>query len=174
MNLTDEQKQLIRESFKDNPSLIGLTRKVFDNDELDGRSKEGRAVKKYLSQLNLDYQTTAWDKQDDINLTEEQIDFIKAQAENGLSAFQISEILFPDINVKRLSKHHLCVLEFLREYSPHLFTKVKLGLIKNIYPKIISTTISKINEYCQEKKRRKTKQRRARMCRIFKEKTVIS
>lgn len=151
MKLTDEQKQLIRDSFKDNPSLIGLTRKVFDNENLDGRSKEGRAVKKYLSQLNLDYETTAWDKQDDISLTEEQIDFIKAQAENGLSAFQISEILFPDINVKRLSKHHLCVLEFLREYEPAFVHESETGVNKEyIPPKIISTTISKINEYCQE------------------------
>ena len=151
MELTDEQKELIRESFKSNPSLISLTRQVFQNEELDGRSKEGRAVKKYLSQLNLDYETTAWSKQDDVSLTEEQIDFIKAQAELGLSAFQISEILFPDVSVKRLSKHHLSVLEFLREYEPAFVHESETGVNREyIPPKIISTTISKINEHCQE------------------------
>lgn len=151
MKLTDLQKNFIRENFKDNPSLISLTREAFGDQELDGRSKEGRAVKRYLSQLNLEYETTAWEKQADVELTDQQIDFIKTQAENGLSAFQISEILFPDINVKRLSKNHLCVLEFLREYEPAFVHDSETGVNKDyIPPKIIPTTIAKINEHCQE------------------------
>ena len=51
-------------------------------------------------------------------LNEQQTDFIKAQAQNGLSAFQIAEILFPEGNVRRLCKEHLTVLEFLRQYEP--------------------------------------------------------
>ena len=77
MKLTDLQKNFIRENFKDNPSLISLTREAFGDQELDGRSKEGRAVKRYLSQLNLEYETTAWEKQADVELTDQQIDFIK-------------------------------------------------------------------------------------------------
>ena len=44
MKLTEEQKQTIRENFKETPDLLELTRIVFQNQDIDGRSKEGRAV----------------------------------------------------------------------------------------------------------------------------------
>ena len=49
MKLSDEQKQTIRDNFKDNPNLLDLTRLVFKNEEIDGRSKEGRAVREFLA-----------------------------------------------------------------------------------------------------------------------------
>ena len=48
MKLNDEQKTLVQENYKDFPDLIELTRMVFEDDSLDGRTKEGRAVRKFL------------------------------------------------------------------------------------------------------------------------------
>ena len=47
INLTQEQKDLILESFKNDPNIINITKIVFDDESLDGRSKEGRAVTKF-------------------------------------------------------------------------------------------------------------------------------
>lgn len=148
MDLSKEQTDFLIKEFKENPSLIDLTRRLFGDPDLDGRTKEGRAVRKFLASQNLEYETSAWEKMEDIDLTEAQEDFIKAQAENGLSAFQISEILFPDVTVKRFSKHHVAVLEFLREYEPN-FVHESESAINRQYrpPKILKASIDKINEF---------------------------
>ena len=99
MNLSEEQKQIIRENFKETPDLLELTRLVFQNDSIDGRSREGRAVREFLSEEKLEYQTRFREKVEDIELTEQQVEFIKVQAQNGLSAFQIAEILFPEVTI---------------------------------------------------------------------------
>ena len=45
MGLTEEQKQFLRENASRIPNLIDLTRECFKSDSLDGRSKEGMAVR---------------------------------------------------------------------------------------------------------------------------------
>jgi hypothetical protein len=149
MKLNKDQRQKIRDNFKDTPNLIDLTRIVFEDDSLDGRSKEGRAVKKFLAEQSLDYKTTKWDKVEDIELTDSQIEFTKQQAKNGLSAFQISEMLWPEISVKRFSKQHVAVLDFLREYEP-AYVHDSESAVNRVYaaPKLISTGITKVNEFC--------------------------
>lgn len=148
MELSEEQKEFLVTNFKENPSLIDLTRRLFGDPDLDGRTKEGRAVREFLSSQNLEYETSAWEKMEDIDLTEAQVDFIKSQAENGLSAFQISEILFPDVSVKRFSKQHLCVLDFLREYEPNFVHESETAINKDYNsPRTQSVAIDKINEF---------------------------
>jgi len=148
MDLSEEQKEFLISNFKENPSLIDLTRRLFGDPDLDGRTKEGRAVRKFLASQNLEYETSAWEKVDDIDLTEAQIDFIKAQASNGLSAFQIAEILFPDISIKRFSKHHVCVLDFLRENEPGFVHESETAINKEYQPpKDVPSAMDKINEF---------------------------
>ena len=146
--LTEEQKQFIRENFKSNPNLLDLTRLVFNNENIDGRSKEGRAVREFLSKENLDYKTTLREKVPDIELNDQQVEFIKAQAQNGLSAFQISEILFPDLNIKRFCKEHMTIVEFLREYEPAFVHETETAINKTYNPpKVFSTGLKKINTF---------------------------
>ena len=54
MELTEDQQNFVTENFHKIPDLIELTRAVFKDGTIDGRSKEGRAVRKYLadSQIN--------------------------------------------------------------------------------------------------------------------------
>lgn len=148
MKLTEDQKNFIRENFKSTPNLLDLTRKLFKNPEIDGRSREGRAVRKFLAEENLEYQTTAKEKLPDILLNEQQTDFIKAQAQNGLSAFQIAEILFPEGNIRRLCKEHLTVLEFLRQYEPAYVHDSETAVNRSYNPpKLIITCVKKVNMY---------------------------
>ena len=148
MKLSEEQKQFIRDNFKSNPNLLELTRQVFEDPNIDGRSKEGRAVREFLAEENLEYKTTKREKVPDIQLTDEQIEFIKAQAQNNLSAYQIAEILFPDVNVKRFCKEHMTIVEFLREYEPAYVHETETALNKTYNPpKIFSTALKKINAF---------------------------
>ena len=53
--LTEEQKQLINSSFSNgsSPDLSELTQLIFNNPNLDGRSREGRLIKEYISEFQL-------------------------------------------------------------------------------------------------------------------------
>ena len=148
MNLSEEQKQFIRDNFKSNPNLLDLTRQVFEDPNIDGRSKEGRAVRAFLAEEKLEYKTTKREKVPDIELTDEQVEFIKAQAQNNLSAYQIAEILFPDINIKRFCKEHMTIVEFLREYEPAYVHETETAINRSYNPpKIFSTALKKINTF---------------------------
>jgi len=148
MNLNEDQKHFLRENFSKTPNLAELTQALFTDSTLDGRTKEGRAVRAFLAEEELEYVTTAWEKVDDIELSEEQVSFVKAQAKNGLSAFQISEILYPSLDVKRFSKEHMSVLDFLREYEP-AYVHDSESAVNRAYnpPKLFSTALKKVNDY---------------------------
>ena len=45
MTLTDLQKQLVIDTYKSTSDLNEITRRVFDNNSIDGRSKEGRLIR---------------------------------------------------------------------------------------------------------------------------------
>ena len=57
---------------------------VFEDETLDGEQKEGRAVRDFLASRSLDYETTAWEKVKEVDLSEREIEFIKAQAEKWI------------------------------------------------------------------------------------------
>ena len=72
INLTEEQKSFIDENFHKIPDLIELTRAVFKDGTIDGRSKEGRAVRQYLGDNNVKYKTTKKQQVKPIILNDEQ------------------------------------------------------------------------------------------------------
>jgi hypothetical protein len=76
MKLTQEQKDFIVENKDTITDLIELTRATFSDDTLDGRTKEGRAVRKFLVQENIGFNTTQHEKKEDIKFNEEQEQFI--------------------------------------------------------------------------------------------------
>ena len=60
MDLSEEQKQFLRENASKIPDLINLTKQCFDDESLDGRSKEGRAVRKFLVESSIDFKTNSF------------------------------------------------------------------------------------------------------------------
>ena len=54
MNLNEDQKQFLRDNFSTTPNLSELTKKLFNDDKLDGRTKEGRAVRAFLAEEELE------------------------------------------------------------------------------------------------------------------------
>jgi len=118
MKLSEEQKEFIDQNHDTTPDLIELTRRVFNDADLDGRTKEGRAVREYLSQKGISYKTVNSPRGKKIDFTPEQKDFIVQYANEGMNSFQIAQIIFPDRVVKNLSSEQRAVVSFLKEYAP--------------------------------------------------------
>lgn len=149
-DLTDEQKEQILKEFKKNPDLMHITRTVFQNEAIDGRSKEGRAVRNFLAKQNKDYNTSFVPKVDVVDLTKEQKEFLMSDnIERGMNALEIARLAFKDRAVATLSMKHRTVVDFLKTYRPEIVddneivTKEKWAA-----PKAISRIISKVNAFC--------------------------
>ena len=65
IELTEEQKEEILKNFKKDPNIINITKIVFNDEKLDGRSKEGRTVTKFLAENGLKTKTTKHEKVED-------------------------------------------------------------------------------------------------------------
>jgi len=122
MELTEEQKTCIEENHAIMPDLIQLTRKVFNNNSLDGRTKEGRAVREHLSHKGIAYKTVNTPRGRKISFTPEQKDFIIQYANEGMNSYQIAQVIFPDKVIKNLSSEQRAVVSFLKAYSPSSIT----------------------------------------------------
>lgn len=118
MDLTKDQKLFIDENFSQLPDLIELTRAAFMDDGLDGRTKEGRAVREYLAQKDLNYKTTKAEKVKDVNLSAEQKEFVEEYANDDMNAYRIAQIIFPDKNLSPLSKETLVIADHIKQVMP--------------------------------------------------------
>jgi len=142
ITLTDAQKEFALQMFQDDPNIINITKKVFEDESLDGRSKEGRAVSKFLAENGLRAQTTKRAKSDDVELSEEQIEKIEEMEGEGFNTSQIADVLF-NKEVKRLSNEWRAVNEVLGQEK-----EVVEGQPSSTYasPQAISRIIKKIND----------------------------
>ena len=68
MRLSKEQKEKVLDQFKITPDLNVITQVVFNDEELDGRSKEGRAIRSFLAEQGRQYNTTKSEKKKFVNL----------------------------------------------------------------------------------------------------------
>jgi phage gpG-like protein len=118
MDLTKDQKLFSDENFSQLPDLIELTRAAFMDDGLDGRTKEGRAVREYLAQKDLNYKTTKAEKVKDVNLSAEQKEFVEEYANDDMNAYRIAQIIFPDKNLSPLSKETLVIADHIKQVMP--------------------------------------------------------
>ena len=58
MKLTSEQEDFLKEESKSTTDLNHLTKRCFDDDSLDGRSKQGRLVRAFLIEQGISFKTT--------------------------------------------------------------------------------------------------------------------
>lgn len=147
MELTQEQKDYIKTNAAKVSNLNELTQKCFRDDDLDGRTKEGRAVRKYLLENNIDYKTTRRKPQDKIELNDSQKDFIIQQAQEGLSSLEIAKLIFPQKQVKPLSNEQRTVLAHINEINPDFVPSQDSAAVSDyVPPKSPSRVLKKIND----------------------------
>ena len=147
MNLTDDQKEYIKDNVNKVTNLNELTQKCFRDDDLDGRTKEGRAVRKYLIENNIDYKTTRRKPQDKIELNDSQKEFIMQQAQEGMSSLEIAKLIFPEKRVKPLSNEQRTVLAHINEVNPDFVPSQDSAAVSDyVPPKSQSRVVKKIND----------------------------
>lgn len=115
MELTKDQKIFIDNNISVITDLIEMTRAVFMDESLDGRTKEGRAVRAYLIKKGEQFSTTKAAPAKNVKLTEEHKEFIKQYAADGMNAFQVAKIIFSNERITPLSKETTVIAEFIRD-----------------------------------------------------------
>ena len=148
MSLNDEQKQKVQEAFGKNPDLNEIVKHVFDNPQLDGRSKEGREVRKYMVAAGMKFNTARREKKEDIVFSPQQKQFIIDQANTGLSSLAIAELLFPKQEIKPLSMEQRAVFALMREINPDYNPSQDTDAVLSSYvaPKAAGRVVKKIND----------------------------
>lgn len=115
--LTEEQKLAVLQEWNnrpDNPpSLLELIRIAYPDDNFDGRTKEGRAVKSFLATRKIVADGAhVYKPKDKIELTEEHKEFITNNA-SMMSAVEIARIIFKDNKLSNLNQETRSVQEYL-------------------------------------------------------------
>jgi hypothetical protein len=122
--LTNEQQlKLLNEwnSRPDNPpSLVELVKLAFDRDDLDGRSKEGKAVKIFLASRQIkpkkshEYQAKGL-----IELTIDQKEYVSNNC-HTMTGLEMSKILFKNDELTNLSQETRSVLEYMKNIPSNI------------------------------------------------------
>ena len=140
--LTQEQKDQIMNEFRNDPNIINITRKIFDDEKLDGRSKQGRMVIKFLAENGLKVKTTKHEKAKEINLDVDQVERVIEMAEDGMNTSEIADILF-NKTVKRLSNEWRAVNSILSQKEDDAPQDQSESYVA---PQALSRIIKKIND----------------------------
>lgn len=163
--LTAQQKEFIRNN-KDKISDLGeITRSVFMDESLDGRTIEGRLVREYLIEIGQSFDTTKAAPAKEVILTEDQKSFIEGYARDGMNAFQITKIIFPDSNITPLSKETIVITEFIRDQVPEGVAEEDSARgIKYNPPCTILSAIKKINKVAGKSLNHEKLTRQEKLC----------
>jgi hypothetical protein len=153
MNLNKELQDKILDAWnstKDEPpSLMELTELCFGKG-VDGRSKEGRAIKDFLASRNLrarasdEYQAKGL-----LNLTKDQEEFIDNNLSN-MKAMEIARVMYKNDQLTNLSQETRTVAEYIKTNSRGIDPyerpeNVPTGEYKP--PKTIPVMIARVNKY---------------------------
>jgi hypothetical protein len=124
---------------------------LFDDDSLDGRNKEGKAVASYMIEKGYGYKTRTHKKAKKITLTEDQEKLIGEYAEDKLNSLQIAQLIFQDREVKNLSMEQRSVADYLKTNSLE-FVRVDFPPERGGYvpPKSQIKVVKKINDFAHE------------------------
>jgi hypothetical protein len=144
-SLTEEQKAFVLERHNAFRDLNELTQKCFNDDSLDGRTRQGKLIAAFLIKNKIGYATTRRPKSEAINLTAAQKEFIIDYAKDGLTSFQIAELIFPDREIKNLGMEQRTVLEHIRIVNPDFVPSKESGLLTTYTPpKTVGRIIKKV------------------------------
>lgn len=151
--LTEDQKNQILKEFKNNPDLMYITRTVFNDPNIDGRSKQGRAVRQFLAKQNKKAKTSLVPKVEQIELTKQQKEFLMTDnIEVGMNALEVARLTFKDKSVQPLSIKHRIIVDFLKTYRPEIVSDSEIVTKEKwTAPKSITRAVKKVNDFCGTK-----------------------
>jgi hypothetical protein len=162
MDLTEYQKQKIKDILNANPdvTLSKLTSLVYDNQNIDTRSKEGRLVKKYLLDNNIEYKDRSVFQRERVLLNNEQKEFILNNYKDQ-HYLDMAKILFKNDKLTHLNLESREVSSYVEELKSkdENFLEIKTynpnksndnsnqGLTEYFPPRRLDQTVARINRY---------------------------
>ena len=153
VELTSEQKEQILELWEEGVyDTKALVNTLFPGK--DGRSKEGVAVKSFLASKGLTPKTTAEYEKKEIELSEDQKQFVEAQA-GSHKPLEITRLLFKNPALTNLSVEGRAVLKYYDTLDPktrYIQADEEGGSLLQEYkaPRNIKEAITKVNKYTAE------------------------
>lgn len=153
--LTEEQQlSLLKEwnSRPDNPpSLLELVKLAFGKDDLDGRSKEGKAVKQFLASRQIKPKKShEYFAKGLINLNDEQKEYISNNCQT-MTGLEMAKILFKNESLTNLSQETRSVLDHMKNIPSNIkYTTPQSGNITTEEykaPRSEERAIAKVNKY---------------------------
>ena len=153
--LTDEQQLKLLKEWNDRPtnppSLAELVKLAFGRDDLDGRSKEGKAVKQFLASRQIKPRKShEYEAKGLIELTLEQKEYVTNNC-HTMTGLEVAKILFKNESLTNLSQETRSVLEYMKIIPSNIkFNNTENEEVVNgVYkpPRSEERTIAKINKY---------------------------
>jgi hypothetical protein len=154
--LTEVQKsqilQLLNEAGENPPRIRDLIRNVLKKENSDARSKEGLAIREFISQQGVDYlKSNVYIKRQPIELSEEKKQFIIANCRT-MKPLEMARHLWNDFSLTNLSAETRAIYSFIKNEIPE---QDKIGSINtdtlNVEdyrpPVALDHCIVRINEY---------------------------
>lgn len=160
ITLTEEQISKIREIFSNEeaPELAVLTQRVFGDDKLTGKTREGRAIKEFCKDNNLEFKTKTIVLKGLLPLNEEQMTFIKNNF-RVKTALEMARELYANDSITNFNQEYRTVLSHVELIKADLEVDsepktIKIGydpeeLVADEYkpPKTVKQTIERINKF---------------------------
>ena len=145
--LTDDQKTYILANYT-RLSLKELAQKLSRDPKQNGQTKLGRAIREFLAAKGLEYETTKFVKQDEVELNKEQITFINNNRKN-MKPLEMTRLMFNNEKLEPLSKEFRAVYKYLEANDPLAIPKEDLMADDDEYkaPLSIARLIPRVNKY---------------------------
>ena len=151
--LSQEQKAKILGLINSNPtkppSLRDLLINIFPDKRVDGRSFEGKAIKEYLSTLNIKAQVTYDMKYDkEFDLTDSQKLYIRNNA-NTMTIIEMARILFNNEKICKINLEYKAIRVFLDINNIKPFNPDELPIKEAVkfIPKTLTQAAIRVNKY---------------------------
>ncbi len=153
--LSEEQKAKILNLWNSNPnnppSLLELIKEAFPDQNIDGRSKEGKAVKAFLATREIKPLASHEYQPKKMELTEEHEEFINNNF-GMMSSVEMARIIFNNNELTNLNQESRAVDEYVKTLNPSAAFQPQSEIPQENYrpPKTMHTAIIKINSYVLE------------------------
>ena len=151
--LSKEQENIIMEEWNshpdDPPALLDLIKKAFPDDNFDGRSKEGRAVKAFLATREIRARGAhEYQPKRKINLSDEDKEFLLNNA-SVMKPLELTRVVFKDNTLSNLSQESRCVTEYLGTLPSEALLMPLSEEVNSEYktPKTFASSLARINKY---------------------------
>ena len=139
------------EKQEDPPSLMELMSAAYpDKPDLDGRSKEARELKQYLSSFQIKADGSHVYKPKTIELTDEQNEFVDNNA-MLMSAVYIARTIFDDPTLTNFNAETKAVQERIDQINPQILHQEETATERYEPPNTFDKALRTINRYVYEK-----------------------